>query len=90
MYCENCEKSTKVLIPDEDGMKLCEECTLALTIDTENIIQTSFPNGFIGSWIDTPSFLNKEKNRRYFKIPESQDPIILNNKQYKIIIMEVD
>ena len=57
--------------------------------DLKKVIQVTLPEGFIGSWNSTPSYLNKKLGRRYFAIPERQDDNILNGVKYKIILMEI-
>lgn len=56
--------------------------------DLREFVNTSFPDGIITRWVDTPSYLDKKKNFRYFRIPEKQNNYFDSNKQYEIIVKE--
>lgn len=88
--CKKCGLKKYNFVFIEDG-KICNECSDELQDSEEikNVIQTTLPGGFIGSWNSTPSYLNKRLGRRYFAIPERQDDNILDGVKYKIIIMEI-
>lgn len=51
---------------------------------------TSMPEGFITTWNDTPSFLDKKRNFMYFRIPKVSSLFFDPEKQYQIIIKEVE
>lgn len=51
-------------------------------------INTSMPGGIIARWTTTPSFLDKKKNFRYFRIPIEQNLFFDSDKQYEIIVLE--
>lgn len=56
--------------------------------DHRDFINISMPNGIIARWTTTPSFLDKKKNFRYFRIPVEQNPYFDSDKQYEIVVME--
>jgi len=83
LICSECGRKCDT----RDSRGLCLHCIEAE--DLKKVIQTTLPEGFIGSWNDTPSYLNKKLGRRYFAIPDKQDDNILDGTKYKIIIMEI-
>ena len=71
---------------------ICYECGWAIQDEEERrkINATSMPEGFITTWNDTPSFLDKKRNFMYFRIPRTSSLFFDPEKEYQIIIKEVE
>lgn len=83
MYCITCEK--KVTNISKEGV--CSDC-----LDKEDIadvIQIKLPGGIVAFWIASSAYMNKERNQRYFGIPDKMKKMIIHGKDYKIVIQEL-
>jgi len=56
--------------------------------DRRNLINVSFPDGIIARWNASPSYLDKKKNFRYFRIPIEQNHYFDSDKKYEIRVLE--
>lgn len=83
LQCKECGKS-KDLLTDTG---ICMECLNDDEI--EDIVQIKLPDGLVGFWIDSSSYISKKTGQRYFKIPDGLKKNIIHGKDYKIIITEV-
>ena len=91
--CNACGfKKIMFVFNEERGEKICNECNMELQGDKdplEGVMQIKLPGGIVAFWIDSSSYINKEKNQRYFKIPEGSKKAIQHGKDYKIMIQDV-
>ena len=85
--CEKCGRKSEM---NFDG--LCRQCDIERQNEVERrkIVDISMPSGVIARWSATPSFLDKKNNYMYFRIPPSQALYFDPNKQYDLIVKEVD
>lgn len=69
---------------------ICLDCAWALQDEEERkeINSTSMPEGFITTWNDTPSFLDKKRGFMYFRIPSTSTLFFDPEKEYQIIVKE--
>jgi len=57
--------------------------------DRRKINASSMPDGFITTWNDSPSYLDKKNNYMYFRIPQTSTLFFDPDKKYQIIVKEV-
>ena len=91
--CNACGFKKQIFVFNKEvGEKICNECNRELQDDKdalEGVMQIKLPGGIVAFWIDSSSYNNKEKNQRYFKIPDGSKKAITHGKDYKIMIQEV-
>ena len=57
--------------------------------ERREINATTIPEGFITTWNDSPSYLDKKNNYMYFRIPQTSTLFFDAEKIYQIIVKEV-
>ena len=91
--CPGCGfKKIMFVFNEEKGEHICYQCNSDLQVDKEDledVMQIKLPGGIVAFWIDSSSYNNKEKNQRYFKIPDGSKKAITHGKDYKVMIQEV-
>ena len=91
--CNTCGKKREIFTFNEDvGEEMCYQCNDKWQVSqdvTGDVMQIKLPGGIVAFWIDSSSYINKEKNQRYFKIPEGSKKAIQHGKDYKIMIQEL-
>lgn len=73
----------------QDGV--CMSCLTQNQEEQERreVNATSIPDGFITTWNDSPSFLDKKNNYMYFRIPQTSTLFFDSKKIYQIIVKEL-
>ncbi len=86
MYCVKCKKKIEGQnYIDKEGV--CNICNGDEIVD--DIVQISLPGGIVAFWIGTSGYISKEKNQRYFNIPDGVKQSIIHGKDYKILVQEL-
>jgi hypothetical protein len=83
--CRICHRKSTIMI---DG--ICQHCYWEQQDEEDRrvINNASFPEGFIATWNDSPSFLSKKRDYMYFRIPNNQRVFFDPEKRYQIIVKE--